>query len=33
MEYLPKELVDGFDEARRRSQLRKSRLRVQVGAQ
>ena len=33
MEYLPKELVDGFDEARKRSQLRKSRLRVQVGAQ
>lgn len=33
MEFLPKEIADGFDEARRRHQTRKSRLRVQLGAQ
>ena len=33
MEYLPKELVDGLDAARLRQQTRKSRLRVQLGAQ
>lgn len=33
MEYLPKELIDGLDAARLRGQTRKSRLRVQLGAQ
>lgn len=32
MDFLPKELADGLDEARKRSQIRKSRLRVQLGA-
>ena len=31
MEFLPKDLSDSFDEARRRSQIPKSRLRVQLG--
>lgn len=31
MEFLPKDLADGFDEARRSRQTRKSRLRVQLG--
>jgi hypothetical protein len=31
IEFLPQDISDGFDEARRRHQSRKSRLRVQLG--